>query len=101
MIGDQAPGRLGAEDASDLLRQLAAHGFVALVPGSRPAPSEAGPTRRWYTVREVAGMLGYSLSKMKMLVAMREIRSLKDGKSRRILPEWVDEYVASRVDRSA
>jgi excisionase family DNA binding protein len=52
---------------------------------------------RWHTVAEVAQMLGYGLSKTKMLVATGELRSLKDGGSRRILPEWVDEYVARRA----
>lgn len=49
--------------------------------------------RRWHTVAEVALMLGYGLSKTKMLVAQGRIRSIKDGGSRRILPRWVDEYV--------
>jgi len=53
--------------------------------------------RRWYTTAEVATMLGYGLSKTKMLVATGELRSLKDGKYRRILPEWVDEYVARKA----
>jgi excisionase family DNA binding protein len=89
-------------DTSALLSQLAEHGFVTFVPRPRVEPADDRlQLKRWYTVREVAEMLGYSLSKVKMLVAMREIRSLKDGKSRRILPEWVDEYVASRVERSA
>jgi excisionase family DNA binding protein len=52
---------------------------------------------RWHTVAEVAQMLGYGLSKTKMLVATGELRSLKDGGSRRILPEWVDDYVARRA----
>jgi len=52
---------------------------------------------RWHTVAEVAQMLGYGLSKTKMLVATGELRSLKDGGSRRILPEWVDEYIARRA----
>ena len=26
-----------------------------------------------------------------------ELRSLKDGRSRRVLPEWVDEYVARKA----
>ncbi len=45
-------------------------------------------------------MLGYGLTKKtkKMLVITGEMRSLKDGRSRRILPEWVDEYIARRVD---
>ena len=51
----------------------------------------------WYTTREVAEMLRYSLSKTKMLVLSGEIRSIKDGGSRRILPEYVAEY----VDRKA
>lgn len=58
-------------------------------------------TKKWYSVAEVADMLGYGLSKTKMLVATRELRSLKDGKYRRILPEWVDEYVARRAEDAA
>jgi excisionase family DNA binding protein len=53
--------------------------------------------RRWFTVAEVADMLGFGLSKTKMLVSTGEIRSLKDGKHRRILPQWVDEYVERRA----
>ena len=52
---------------------------------------------KWYSVVQVAEMLGFGLSKTKMLVATGELRSLKDGKSRRILPEWVDEYIERRV----
>jgi hypothetical protein len=37
------------------------------------------------------------LSKTKMLIATGQLRSLKDGKYRRILPEWIDEYVERRV----
>ena len=36
-----------------------------------------------------------------MLVATGELRSLKDGKHRRILPEWVDEYIERRVKEGA
>jgi excisionase family DNA binding protein len=53
--------------------------------------------RKWYTTEEVAGMLGYGLSKTKMLVLSGQIRSLKDGRSRRILPRWVDDYVERRA----
>jgi excisionase family DNA binding protein len=53
--------------------------------------------RKWHTVAEVAQMLGYGLSKTKMLVLTGELRSLKDGRSRRILPSWVDEYVARKA----
>jgi excisionase family DNA binding protein len=54
-------------------------------------------TPRWYSVAQVAEMLGFGLSKTKLLIATGELRSVKDGKYRRILPEWVDEYVESRV----
>ena len=56
---------------------------------------------RWYSVAQVAQMLGFGLSKTKMLVATGELRSLKDGKHRRILPEWVDEYIERRVKEGA
>ncbi|MFF4040668.1 excisionase family DNA-binding protein [Streptomyces sp. NPDC001816] len=49
---------------------------------------------KWHTTAEVAAMLKFSLSKTKMLVLTGEIRSVKVGRNRRILPEWVDEYVA-------
>ncbi|MBM7811923.1 excisionase family DNA-binding protein [Saccharothrix algeriensis] len=49
----------------------------------------------------MAKMLGYGLSKTKMLVASGEIRSIKDGGNRRILPEWVDAYVKRRVEGEA
>ena len=38
-------------------------------------------------------MLGYGLTKTKHLVLTGQIRSVKDGRNRRILPEWVDEYI--------
>jgi hypothetical protein len=33
-----------------------------------------------------------------MKIATGELRSIKDGKYRRILPEWVDEYVHRLAD---
>ncbi|MER7478649.1 MULTISPECIES: excisionase family DNA-binding protein [Streptomyces] len=48
---------------------------------------------KWHTTAEVAAMLGFGLSKTKMLVLTGEIRSVKVGRNRRILPAWVDEYV--------
>ncbi|TVT28322.1 helix-turn-helix domain-containing protein [Amycolatopsis rhizosphaerae] len=57
--------------------------------------------RKWHTVAEVAEMLGYGLSKTKMLVATGQIRSIKDGHHRRILPEWVDQYISARVSEAA
>jgi excisionase family DNA binding protein len=52
---------------------------------------------RWYTTRQVAVMLGYGLTKTKHLVLTGQIRSVKDGGNRRILPEWVDEYIRKRT----
>ncbi|MEV7952782.1 excisionase family DNA-binding protein [Streptomyces sp. NPDC088141] len=49
--------------------------------------------RKWHTIAEVAEMLGFGLSKTKMLVLTGEIRSVKIGRNRRILPAWVDEYI--------
>jgi excisionase family DNA binding protein len=56
---------------------------------------------KWYSVAQVAQLLGFGLSKTKMLVATGELRSIKDGKNRRILPEWVDEYIERRVKEGA
>jgi excisionase family DNA binding protein len=56
--------------------------------------------RKWHTFGEVAAMLGYGLTKTKMLIITGELRSLKDGRSRRVLPEWVDEYVARKAAES-
>ncbi|HEY3262942.1 MAG TPA: helix-turn-helix domain-containing protein [Pseudonocardiaceae bacterium] len=55
---------------------------------------------RWYTVAQVAAMLNFGLSKTKMLVATGELRSVKDGHYRRVLPEWVDEYVQRKAKES-
>lgn len=52
---------------------------------------------RWHTVAEVSQLLGYGETKVRMLILQGDLRSLKDGRSRRILPEWVDEYVARRA----
>lgn len=51
----------------------------------------------WYTTREVAAMLRYSLTKTKHLVKSGQIRSVKDGGSRRILPEHVEEYIRRKA----
>jgi excisionase family DNA binding protein len=53
--------------------------------------------RKWHTTAEVAEMLGFGLSKTKMLILTGEIRSVKEGRDRRILPRWVDEYVERRA----
>lgn len=57
------------------------------------SPATTVIERKWHTVAEVAAMLGFGLSKTKMLVLTGEIRSVKVGRNRRILPAWVDEYV--------
>lgn len=57
-------------------------------------------TPRWYTMAQVAELLGYSVAKVKTLVYSGELRSLKDGGSRRILPSWVDEYVTRKAAES-
>jgi excisionase family DNA binding protein len=54
-------------------------------------------TPKWLTVDQVAVLLNQGVPKTRMLVAQRRIRSVKDGKYRRILPEWVDEYIAHVV----
>ena len=56
--------------------------------------------RRWHTVAEVAEMLGYGETKVRMAILSGDLKSVKDGKLRRILPEWVDEYVALKVAQS-
>jgi excisionase family DNA binding protein len=55
----------------------------------------------WYTTAEVAVMLRYSLTKTKHLVISGQIRSIKDGGSRRILPEYVAEYVARKAQEAS
>ena len=54
----------------------------------------------WYTTAEVAAMLRYSLTKTKHLVLSGQIRSIKNGGSRRILPEYVAEYIARKVQEA-
>ncbi|MFC0027948.1 excisionase family DNA-binding protein [Micromonospora chaiyaphumensis] len=56
-------------------------------------------TPRWYSPAEVAVLLGFGISKVKMKIATGELRSIKDGKYRRILPEWVDDYIRQQVER--
>ena len=56
---------------------------------------------KWYTVEQVALMLGYGLTKTKFLVLSGQIRSVKDGRYRRILPEWVDDYIRRLAEEQA
>ena len=70
-------------------------------PGEMEGSMELQFSKKWYTPAEVAAMLGFGLSKTKLLIAMREIRSVKVGAHRRILPEWVDEYVEQVTHQSS
>ena len=45
-------------------------------------------------------MLGYGLTKTKFLVLSGEIRSVKDGRNRKILPGWVDDYIRRRIEEA-
>jgi excisionase family DNA binding protein len=57
--------------------------------------------RKWYKIAEVAEMLGYGETKTKFLVLSGKIRSVKDGRHRRILPEWVDDYIRRLAEEQA
>lgn len=57
--------------------------------------------RKWYSIAEVAQMLGYGVTKTKFLVLSGQIRSVKDGRHRRILPEWVDDYIRRLAEEQA
>ena len=61
-------------------------------------PSSEVITPKWYTTEQVALMLGYGLTKTKYLLQSGQIRSVKDGGNRRILPEWVDDYIRRKVE---
>jgi excisionase family DNA binding protein len=66
---------------------------------SHPRSEVVAP--RWYTIEQVATMLNYGLTKTKYLVHSGQIRSVKDGGNRRILPEWVDDYIRQRVEEQS
>lgn len=57
--------------------------------------------RKWYSTEEVAAMLGFGLTKTKFLVVSGKLRSVKDGGHRKILPEWVDDYIRQVVEDQA
>jgi excisionase family DNA binding protein len=91
-------------DIARLINQIENGEVIALVPNPRPPePAETGLTalgKRWYSPQEVANMLGFGVYKVRMLIITGELRSIKDGRYRRVLPEWVDEYVARRVEEA-
>jgi excisionase family DNA binding protein len=73
---------------------------VASDQGRRIVSSDRVPISlqpKWYSVSQVAQLLGYGETTVRMLIISGDLRSLKDGRARRVLPEWVDEYVRGRV----
>ena len=70
------------------------------VNGMSDRESNVDLTRKWFTVAEVAQLLGYGETKVRMLIVQGDLKSLKDGRSRRVLPQWVDEYVAMRAEQA-
>ena len=66
-------------------------------PGAQQ-PRDLDP--KWYTVSQVARLLGYGETKVRMLIISGDLRSLKDGRSRRVLPEWVEDYVRLRASQA-
>ena len=72
------------------------------MPGSRSDFLTRGPNgpalglrqvRAWWARCRSLLLVGYGLTKTKFLVLSGQIRSVKDGRYRRILPEWVDDYI--------
>jgi excisionase family DNA binding protein len=55
---------------------------------------------KWYTVSQVASLLEYGETKVRMLIISGDLQSLKDGRSRRVLPEWVEDYVRLRASQA-
>jgi excisionase family DNA binding protein len=54
--------------------------------------------RRWYSTGEAAELLGFGLTKTKFLVVSGKLRSVKDGGHRKILPEWIDDYIRHVIE---
>ena len=68
--------------------------------GRLSAQEPQGLDPKWYTVSQVAQLLGYGETKVRMLIISGDLRSLKDGRSRRVLPEWVEDYVRLRASQA-
>jgi excisionase family DNA binding protein len=64
------------------------------------ADEPQGLDPKWYSVSQVAQLLGYGETKVRMLIISGDLRSLKDGRSRRVLPEWVEDYVRLRASQA-
>jgi excisionase family DNA binding protein len=89
-------------DIRTLIDQIENGDIIALIPKPRPPehPPDKVLGKRWYSPQEVADMLGFGIYKVRTLLITGEMRSIKDGKYRRILPEWVDEYVTRRTQEA-
>jgi hypothetical protein len=57
-------------------------------------------TRRGAQERQDLDPKWYTVSQVRMLIISGDLRSLKDGRSRRVLPEWVDDYVRLRASQA-
>lgn len=57
--------------------------------------------RKWYSTEEAAVLLGFGLTKTKFLVVSGKLRSVKDGGHRKILPEWIDDYIRHVIEEEA
>jgi hypothetical protein len=62
--------------------------------------AQASLDTSWYTVGKAAQLLGYGETKGWMLINSGDRRSLKDERARRVLPEWVEDYVRLRASRA-
>jgi hypothetical protein len=45
-------------------------------------------------------VLGYGQTKVRTSIISGDLRSLKDGRARRVLPQWVDDYIQQRASSS-
>lgn len=57
--------------------------------------------RKWYSTEEAAELLGFGLTETKFLVISGKLRSVKDGGHRKILPEWIDDYIRRVIEEQA
>ena len=55
---------------------------------------------KWYTAAKAAQLLGSGETNGWMLIISGDRRSLKDERARRVLPEWVEDYVRLRASRA-
>jgi excisionase family DNA binding protein len=87
-----------AQDADERIQLVSLHASrasVLIIMAN--SETEMILTPRWYAVAQVAQLLNYGESKVRMLIITGQLRSIKDGRSRRILPEWVEAYVQDRA----